>query len=93
MTVQTAEGLVPGRCYLKARAYDEGYLSLQAEVYVAPGSKNVKTFNVLEKPTPWHKTWWFWTITGIVVLGAAGTTTAVVLTQQSPSGSGTVTVE
>ncbi len=88
-----AEGLIPGRYYLKVRAEDEDYLPLQTEVYVAPGSKNVKTFTILEKPTPWYKTWWFWTITGVVVLGAAGATTAVVLTQQSPAGSGTVTVE
>jgi len=91
--VYAAEGLVPGRYYLKVRADDEDYLPLQTEVYVAPGSKNVKTFTVLEKPTPWFKSWWFWTITGVVVLGAAGATTAVVLTQQSPAGSGTVTVE
>lgn len=32
--------------------------------------------------TPWYRTWWFWTITGVVV--AAGVTTAVVLSV--PSG-------
>ncbi|HNZ54611.1 MAG TPA: hypothetical protein PKN76_10785, partial [bacterium] len=71
----------------------DNYLPLQTDVYVAPGAKNVKTFNVLEKPTKWYKSWWFWTITSVVVLGAAGATTAVILTQQTPSGQGTVTVE
>jgi len=89
----SAENLIPGRYYLKVRAANENYLPLQTDVYVAPGAKNVKTFNVLEKPTKWYKSWWFWTITSVVVLGAAGATTAVILTQQTPSGTGTVTVE
>nr|MBP7433616.1 hypothetical protein [bacterium] len=89
----SAGNLIPGRYYLKVRAANDNYLPLQTDVYVAPGAKNVKTFNVLEKPTKWYKSWWFWTITSVVVLGAAGATTAVILTQQTPSGQGTVTVE
>lgn len=89
----SAANLVPGRYYLKVRAENDNYLPLQTDVYVAPGAKNVKTFNVLEKPTKWYKSWWFWTITGVVVLGAAGATTAVILTQKTPAGSATVTVQ
>lgn len=87
------ENLIPGRYYLKVLADPKDYFPLQTDIYVAPGQVNVKTFTVLEKPTPWYKTWWFWTITGTVVAGAA-TATAVVLTLQksAPLGTGTVTI-
>lgn len=89
----SAAGLIPGRYFLKVRAEDDDYLPLQTDVYVAPGAKNVRTINILSKPTPWYKSWWFWTLTSVVVLGAAGTVTAVVLLQDTPDGSGTVTIE
>jgi TolB-like protein len=85
--------LAPGRYFLRVRAENEKYLPLQTDIYVAPYSRNVKTFNLIERPTPWYKSWWFWTITGVVVVGAAGAVTAVVLTQQTPGGSGDVTIE
>jgi TolB-like protein len=87
------QDLTPGRYFLRIRADNDKYLPLQTDVYVAPLSKNVKTFNIMEKPTPWFKSWWFWTITGVVVIGGAGAVTAVVLTQQTPSGGGTVDFE
>jgi len=87
------QNLTPGRYFLRVRADSEKFLPLQTDVYVAPLSKNVKTFNIVEKPTPWFKSWWFWTITGVVVIGGAGAVTAVVLTQQTPSGGGTVDFE
>ena len=35
------------------------------------------------KGTPFYKTWWFWTVVGVVVAGGA-TATAVALTSQTP---------
>ncbi len=85
--------LVPGRYFMRVRADSDRYFPLQTDIYVAPVSKNVKTFNILEKPAPWYRSWWFWTITGVVVVGAAGAVTAVILTQQTPSGTGSVVVD
>ncbi len=41
--------------------------------------------------TPWYKTWWFWTITGVVVAGAAAGVTAWYLTREE--GSWTLVVQ
>ncbi len=41
--------------------------------------------------TPWYKTWWFWTITGVVVAGAAAGVTTWYLTRQD--GSWTLVVQ
>ena len=87
------KNLIPGRYYLKVLADEEDYFPLQTDIYVAPGANNVKTFTVLEKPTPWYKTWWFWTITGAVVAGAATTTAIMLTTQDAPPGEGTITIK
>lgn len=41
--------------------------------------------------TPWYKSWWFWTITGVAVAGAAAGTTAYFLTR--PEGDWTLVVQ
>jgi len=66
--------LIPGRYYLKVIGDQDDYYPLQTDIYVAPGANNVKTFMLLEKAAPWYKSWWFWTVSGTVLAGAALTT-------------------
>ncbi|HSA34220.1 MAG TPA: hypothetical protein P5077_10880 [bacterium] len=89
----TAENLVPGRYNLRVLADQDDYFPFQTDIYVAPGTANVRTLTVMERPTPWYKTWWFWTITGTVIAGAA-TATGVVLGLKKPElGTGKVQIE
>ncbi|MBI5529861.1 MAG: hypothetical protein HY897_26350 [Deltaproteobacteria bacterium] len=82
--------LTPGRYSLRVLADPGDYFPLQTDLYVAPGAENVRTLTVQEK-THWYQTWWFWTITGVVVAGTVGG--IVWATQvETPAGSGTVTV-
>ncbi len=78
--------LVPGRYSLRVLADPEDYLPLQTDIYIAPGANNVKNLAVPEQPTPWYKTWWFWTVTGVVIAGAAAATTTVLLLEQKNDG-------
>lgn len=73
------ENMLPGKYLLTVQANPSNYYPLQTDIYVAPGQMNIKNFTVMEKPTPWYKTWWFWTITGTVVAGAAATTAVILL--------------
>ncbi len=78
--------IVPGRYSLRVIADPEEYLPLQTDLYVAPGANNVKTLTVPEQPTPWYKTWWFWTVVGVTVAGAAAATTTVLLLEKKDNG-------
>ena len=84
--------LFPGRYSLRVIADPDDYYPLQTDIYVSPGGANVRTFAVQEKPTPWYGTWWFWTVTGVVVAGATAATVYFVTQQDEPLGSGTVTI-
>ena len=70
---------------------DDAY-SWYEETYVEPGDITEVDAMLSLKPTPWYKTWWFWTITSVVVLGAAGATTAVLLTRDDGKPTGTMEV-
>jgi hypothetical protein len=58
-----------------------------------PGSGFGPTAEEIEKKKPWYKTWWFWTIVGGVVVGAAAGVTAGVLTRDEPEQTATILVE
>ena len=49
-----------------------------------------------QQDRPWHRTWWFWTVVGVVAAGAVATAVAVPLSAQDPTpvdGSwGTITI-
>jgi len=82
-------GMIPGKYTLKIIPDSEKYIPLQTDIYVVPEQTTYKKFSLVEKPTPWYKSWWFWTISGAVVTGAV--TTTVILTQeQTPSPKGSV---
>jgi TolB-like protein len=88
-----AQALKPGRYPLRLIADPDTYLPLQTDIYVAPGATNVRSIEVIAKPTPWYKTWWFWTITGVVLAGAGGTTAYLLLNNTAPPpATGTVNV-
>ncbi len=89
----TAENLVPGRYNLRVLADQDDYFPFQTDIYVAPGTANVRTLTVLERPTPWYKTWWFWTITGTVIAGAATATGVVLGLKKTELGTGKVQIE
>ncbi|HSA33616.1 MAG TPA: hypothetical protein P5077_07815 [bacterium] len=78
--------LLPGRYSLRVIADPEDYLPLQTDIYIAPGANNVKNMTVPEQPTPWYKTWWFWTVTGVAIAGAAAATTTVLLLEKKNDG-------
>jgi len=82
------KNLLPGRYNLKVIADQEEYYPLQKEIYVVPGFTNIKSFTLKEKPAKWYKSWWFWTITGVVVTGATATT--IYLMNDNPKGLGDV---
>lgn len=88
-----AENLVPGRYNLRVMADQDEYYPFQTDIYVAPGTANVRNLTIMERPTPWYRTWWFWTVTGVVIAGAATATGVVLGLQKSPLGTGTVKVE
>ncbi len=79
---------------LQIMARKKGYQTLSQEAYIEPGRLTSISLNLIKEPTPWWKTWWFWTIAGAVVAG--GVTTGVVLgtsdAKQPSSGSGTATL-
>ncbi len=88
-----AQNLKPGRYALRVITDPDTYYPLQTDIYVAPGATNVRSIEVVAKPTPWYKTWWFWTVTGVVLAGAAGTTAYFLLQDSTPPpGEGTVTI-
>lgn len=89
----TAENLVPGRYNLRVLADQDDYFPFQTDIYVAPGTANVRTLTVLERPTPWYKTWWFWTITGTVIAGAATATGVILGLKKTELGTGKVQIE
>jgi len=80
------EAILPGRYTLKVIPEDEDYIPLNTDIYIAPGATNVRSFNLLEKPVPWYKSWWFWTSAGVVITATAGT--IYVLTSDQPPGEG-----
>jgi TolB-like protein len=88
-----AENLVPGRYNLRVMADQDDYFPYQTDIYVAPGTANVRNLTVLERPTPWYKTWWFWTVTGVVIAGAATATGVVLGLKKTELGTGTVKIE
>ena len=88
-----AENLVPGRYNLRVMADQDDYFPYQTDIYVAPGTANVRTLTVVERPTPWYKTWWFWTITGTAIAGAATAVGVVYGLKKETLGTGTVKIE
>jgi hypothetical protein len=79
-------GLEPGEHVLVVQA--EGYGEAEQSFEVSRGettelSVNLTRSEVLRviESTPVHRRWWFWTIIGVVVIGAGAAATAVVLTQ------------
>ena len=74
------------------RIEQEDAYSWYEETYVEPGDVTEVDAMLSLKPTPWYKTWWFWTITSVVVLGAAGATTAVLLTRDDGEPTGTMEI-
>ena len=85
------DGLPAGRYSLRVLADPEDYRPLQTDVYVAPGASNVRTFELQDKPVPWHSSWWFWTAVGVVAV--SGTAVAIAVSADEPAtGSGVVTV-
>ena len=86
------EHQIAGKLQIMARK--EGYRTLSQETYIEPGRLTSISLNLIKEPTPWWKTWWFWTIAGTVVAG--GVTTGVILgtsdSKQPSSGSGTATL-
>ena len=60
---------------------------------MVPGEENIKSISLREKPPKWYQTWWFWTITGVVVAGVAGGVTYGGLQNSSATlGGGSVSV-
>lgn len=85
------DGLPAGRYSLRVLADPEDYRPLQTDVYVAPGASNVRTFELKDKPVPWHSAWWFWTAVGVVAV--SGTAVAIAASASEPAtGSGVVVV-
>ena len=75
-------------------AEKKNFYPLAQDVYVEPARQTPVQLQLLQRPTPWWKSWWFWTITGVVLAGAA-TTGAVLGTMsgdKADSGSGKVTI-
>jgi hypothetical protein len=60
----------------------DGYYPLLRETYVEPARVTSLTLSLDPTPTPWYRTWWFWTIAGVV---AAGATTGIVVATQLQS--------
>jgi len=58
-----------------------------------PGAGFGPTADGVEEDREWYRTWWFWTIVGGVVVGAAAGVTAGVLTQDDPKQTATILVE
>ena len=85
-------GLEPGRYAVRVLANQKHFFPLQTDVYVAPGLTNVRTFDLAKRPAPWFRSWWFWTIAGAVVAGAAATTVVLLADSAPLYGSGTVTI-
>jgi len=79
----------------RLEAEKKNFYPLSQDVYVEPARQTPVQLQLVQRPTPWWKTWWFWTITGTVVAGAV--TTGVVLATMpgdSPgTGSGEVIIQ
>ncbi len=86
-----ASNLIPGKYQLIINAEGSKYQPFVTDVDIVSGI-NVQKFKVLRKPVKWYKSWWFWTITSVVVVGTAAGVTAAVLTSSAKSQN-TVTVE
>jgi TolB-like protein len=69
--------LPPGKHNLRLKK--AGFADWRSDIFVEPGEMTALWAPIVGLPTPWYKTWWFWTIAGGVVAGAAIATTVVVL--------------
>lgn len=69
----------------------DGFFSNYQEGFVEDMSTTTLYVDLTEKPRPWYKKWWPWTIMGSAVV--AGVVTTVVLIQEPTTGSLQVTLE
>lgn len=79
--------LPPGRHSLRLKK--SGFADWRSDIYIEPGDMTALWAPLVKLPPPWYKTWWFWTITGVVVAGA-GVLTAVLL---AGGNNGTLQIE
>jgi len=69
----------------------EGFFSNYQEGFVEDMSTTTLYVDLNEKPRPWYKKWWPWTIMGSAVV--AGVVTTVVLMKEPTTGSLQITLE
>ena len=73
--VKVPETLAVGKHQVSVEHKD--YYPLTQDVYVEPARRTQVDLLMTRMPTPWYKTWWFWTVVGALVAG--GVTTGAVL--------------
>ncbi|MEM6531132.1 MAG: PEGA domain-containing protein [Myxococcota bacterium] len=67
-----------------------GYVDYFSDIYIDPNQTTVVWAPLVEEPVEWYRQWWVWTGIGVVVAG--GITTAILLSSDSESGTGSVMV-
>ncbi len=70
-----------------------GYYKIDQEVYVLPDAISRFHAQLRPLPTPWYKSWWFWTTTAVVIAGATAGTTAYLLLDEPNEGRADLFVE
>ena len=74
------------RLFEQARAQYEAEKQKQSKVVAPPAAIAVAPKTEPRVSAPVYKRWWFWTIASVVVVGAAGATTAYLLTRPQNGG-------
>ncbi|MEL6759214.1 MAG: PEGA domain-containing protein [Myxococcota bacterium] len=78
LPMPAVDALLPGRYQLVVKK--DGYFDWNSDVFIEPGSATTVWVELNERPTPWYKTWWFWTAVGAVAVGA---TTLYIVNERS----------
>ncbi|MEM6734030.1 MAG: PEGA domain-containing protein, partial [Myxococcota bacterium] len=81
-------GLTVGKHSLVVRK--PGYLDYFSDVYIDPNQTTVVWAPLVEEPVEWYRQWWVWAGAAAVIAG--GITTAILLGDDSDSGSGSVVI-
>lgn len=84
LPVRLSEPLPPRRT--SVRVSKDGYDDWESDVFIQPGEENVVWAELVRRPNPVTKKWWFWTAVGAGAVGVAGAVAATQLGGTGPPG-------